>query len=169
MVDCRNPVTVVGSPAFSPASAIPGVEGYTQLVDNQVYTVGRDGNTLGYGARTTATSTSPYITLQLDAVYSTVAAVSVWPLTEFQGSIALGQNLTIWLHATANFATDPAPVMCEQGINTFTRWETYTQCPKTSGIRYVTIQRFTATPDALGLQEVRIYSSGMYYWCRTGL
>jgi hypothetical protein len=86
--------------------------------------------------------------------------VSIWPITDSAANVALGQNLTVWLHNSANFSADTAPLMCDSMIRTATRFETYTQCMNVStSYRYVTIQRYVSPAAALGLQEVRVYRS----------
>lgn len=83
-----------------------------------------------------------------------------WPYNHEMASLAEGMNLTVWLHnASSNFLADPSPVMCAEGIRLTTMFETYNHCPRTTGIRYVTIQRFTRTPGALALTEVAVYRS----------
>ena len=86
--------------------------------------------------------------------------MSIWPITDAITNIALGQNLSVWLHNSANFSADTAPLLCDSGIKTTTRFETYTQCMNVStSYRYVTIQRYVTPAAALGLQEVRVYRS----------
>ena len=89
-----------------------------------------------------------------------VQGVSIWPLTDSLANIALGQGLSVWLHNSANFSADTAPLLCDSGIKTTTKYETYTQCDNIStAYRYVTIQRPVTPAAALGLQEVRVYRS----------
>lgn len=83
--------------------------------------------------------------------------VSAWPFTEAVASTALSYGLTIWLHTTANVTTDASKIACARGLNLITMYETYVNCPATAGVRYVTFQRFTTAPEALALQEVRVY------------
>ena len=70
----------------------------------------------------------------------------------------LGQNLTIWLHTIANFSADTSTVQCGQiRLRTIARYETFVHCPTTLGVKFVTVQLFSTTAMALGLQEVRIF------------
>lgn len=77
-----------------------------------------------------------WITLALDGSFGDIGGVSVWPLSDSYADIALGQNLTVWLHAQANFSTDTTKVACDVTIRTITMFETYSQCPPVSGVRY---------------------------------
>lgn len=68
-MDCRVPVKVV-SGNFKPLKDTYGWDSWQRLVDGQTSTV--MAYEPGWGARTDASSTSPYITLQLDASYNDV-------------------------------------------------------------------------------------------------
>lgn len=153
---CRAPVPVVGG-RFWPAAASTS-DVWQRLVDGSTSTASYVG---GGGAKTSAvTNGTAYITLNLDGAWS-VSAVSVWPLTDTLANIAIGQGLTIWLHSlSANFSSDSDPVKCVQRLKTTTRWETYSQCPLTPDVRYVTLARSSTSSVQLGLQEVRVYRAG---------
>jgi hypothetical protein len=153
------PVNVTGG-RFFPASVDPAAEVWFRLVDGQTSSPSTTTTSVGWGVRTTSTVSNPYITLNLDGTYSDILGVGIWPLTDSIANIALGQNLTVWLHNNANFSTETAPLLCRSGTRTVTVMETSATCMNTtSGYRYVTIQRFGTSNVQLGLQEVRIYRS----------
>ena len=95
--------------------------------------------------------------LQLNAAYADIGGIGLWPMTDAATNTFLGQNLTIWLHSTANFTTDTSKVACAVAVKTNARIETYIQCAYVPGVRYVTIQRFATAATQLALQEVRVY------------
>lgn len=97
--------------------------------------------------------------LQLDGAYSDIAGVGVWPMSDKSSNTLFGQNLTVWLHTNATILTDTGALACARGLRTLTRIETYSQCAKMTGVRYVTIQRFSTSSTQLALQEVRVYRS----------
>ena len=135
MVDCRVPLRPVGG-SFFPASAAPATETWDRLLDGQSSSPSTTTTGTGWGVRTTATSSSPYITLTLDGPYSDIGAVSIWPISDALTNIAFGQNLTVWLHTLPNVTADSAKVACAVRVRTITKFETYVQCPAVSDVRY---------------------------------
>lgn len=95
--------------------------------------------------------------LQLDAPYSDISGISLWPMSDAASNTALGQNLTIWLHSTADIRNDTNAIACGRGIRTYSRIETFTVCPEAATATYVTIQRFSNATTQLALQEVTVY------------
>lgn len=158
MINCRQVAPIVDA-IFRPALSTADPSGvFKRLIDGQTSTVA--GEPAGSGVTTTATSTSPSITIKLDAVYEDIGAVGVWPYSNLMAQTALGQNLTITVHQTPNFATDAEATVCVRRLKTTTHYQTYTQCPATAAVQYVTIQRFSTSATALALMEVRVYRSG---------
>lgn len=88
-----------------------------------------------------------------------IGGVSLWPWTNTLPNIAMGKNIAVYLHTTANFSTDPAPVKCADDVDLITSFETYTGCPGAAGIGFVTLQRTDNSTAQLGLQEVAAYRS----------
>lgn len=68
-----------------------------------------------------------------------ISGVSLWPFTDDLTRLSQGMGLSIWLHSTANFTTDANKVKCIDGLDLITRYEVYTQCPSTTGVRYVSL------------------------------
>lgn len=137
MVNCRVPVRPVGG-SFLPASATPAIETWDRLFDGQSSTPGTTNTNIGWGVRTSAGVSNPAITLALDGPYSDIGGVSIWPLSDSLANVALGQNLTIWLHTLPNITADTAKVACAVRVRTITSFETYIQCPApgVAGVRY---------------------------------
>lgn len=159
MLGCRNPVKLAGG-RFSPA-ANTSLSTWMRLTDGATMTYWN--YTGGAGAYTTNTSASPYITVFLDGEYD-LGAVAIWPASAPYDVIALGQQLTVWIHsASADFSADAGAVKCAEALKTTTGFETYSQCPDTSGVKYVTVQRFGSGPIQLALQEVRVYTTSAYW------
>ena len=65
------PAKAVGG-SFFPATADATYEKWDRLVDGQTTSPSTTTSGVGWGVRTTATSTSPYITLNLDAAYADI-------------------------------------------------------------------------------------------------
>lgn len=151
-ISCRLGSDVVAGTIW-PAAASAS-ETWNRLTDGT--TVTNTASAAGYGVRTTA-GMNPYITLTMDDVVS-VAALGLWPWTDSNANIALGRNITIWLHsASANFSADPSPVKCRDAVDLITRFEILAQCMNATAARYVTLQRVWNVSTQLGVQEVAVY------------
>lgn len=93
---CREAVDV--DEVFSSPAAVGGFDDWTNLFDRSTITSTNSEN--GYPFKLLS-STSPYMTLKLESssLSRYITGVSVWPMSDKAINTALGQNLTIWLHA----------------------------------------------------------------------
>lgn len=81
----------------------------------------------------------PYLQVTVDigkTIYN-LAGVGVWSYTDSQANVALSRNLSIYVHNTANFSTDPSTTLCASRVRAYSHWDTFVACPNvTDGVRY---------------------------------
>lgn len=135
--------------------------GWGKLVDGQQTTV--TSPVIGFYAATMATSTSPFMQLVLDAVYSDIFAVVLFPANDAVASLQASRNVSVVLSATSAFAA--STTRCASNLASLVEMvPTFTLCPAASGIQYVTVTRAVTTAASFYLQEVMVLrSSGV--WC----
>ena len=83
----------------------------------------------------------------------------MWPASDTYTNLAQSQNLTIYLHSTPSFLTDPNRVICARKLKLNSYYNNYVQCATSSDVKYVTVQRFSTSPGPLALQEIRVFRS----------
>lgn len=117
---------------------------------------------IGYGASTTSTassSVSPFITLTLDATYSDIAGVTLYPRTDTFNAIYNSYNVTVILSTVATYASDTSAVTCSTAARLIERQGVFIPCPAAAGkpLSFLTIVRTSNAGAVLELQEAMIY------------
>lgn len=138
---CRLPILgprpgrtdIVGSIFPGPASG-SNLSEFQRLFDGQTWT---DGSGMGGGMQTTASSNAPFVTIDLGRTVTDFAGVGLWAWTNAQSNLAFARNLTVLVHTTANFTTDPGPTQCASGVRAMSHYDTFVPCPAVAGgVRY---------------------------------